>query len=41
MPPAEFETEIPSSNRRQSSALDRADTGVGERIPFWFNHMVS
>jgi len=40
MPSAEFETVIPASNRPQSSALDGANTGIGEGIPFWFNHMV-
>jgi hypothetical protein len=34
MPPAEFEPLIPATNRPQSFALDRADTGNGEGIPF-------
>jgi hypothetical protein len=29
MPPAEFEPPIPASERPQTHALDRADTGTG------------
>jgi hypothetical protein len=32
MPPAVFEPAIPSSERRQTHALDRTATGIGSKL---------